>query len=74
MKIVEKSTNFQKNPDGPELANMVANVAKLAANLVAKYDANLAGSLRSRQVPIDVTSCYLFPSLFTKSLQQISSN
>ncbi|GFS98785.1 hypothetical protein TNCV_753951 [Trichonephila clavipes] len=35
-----------KNPKGPELANMAANVAKvvtkLAENLLAKYDANSA--------------------------------
>ncbi|GFX14483.1 transposable element Tcb2 transposase [Trichonephila clavipes] len=57
----------------PELTNMVANVTKivvkLVAKLVPKYDANLALSPKSRQVPIDVTSCYPFPSLFTKSLR-----
>ncbi|GFW23817.1 hypothetical protein TNCV_4496941 [Trichonephila clavipes] len=53
---------------------MVAIVTKPAANLVTKYDANLALSPRSRQVPNDVTSCYPFPSLFTKSPRQISSN
>ncbi|GFY05427.1 uncharacterized protein TNCV_961231 [Trichonephila clavipes] len=69
---------IMKNPEGPELANMVTNVtkivAKFTANLVAKYDANLALAPRSRQVPIDVTSCCPFPSIFTKSLRQISSN
>ncbi|GFX96756.1 hypothetical protein TNCV_1647911 [Trichonephila clavipes] len=39
-----------KNPEGSELANMVANYAKLAANLVAKNDANLALPPRSRQL------------------------
>ncbi|GFV78881.1 hypothetical protein TNCV_4079811 [Trichonephila clavipes] len=45
-----------KNPKGPKLTNMATNVAKVAkllANLVAKYDANLALSPRSRQVPIE---------------------
>ncbi|GFT75639.1 hypothetical protein TNCV_1135981 [Trichonephila clavipes] len=49
VKLVEGYTTFQKNPEGPKLANLVANdaklvakVAKLMANLVVKYDANLA--------------------------------
>ncbi|GFX69239.1 hypothetical protein TNCV_3564151 [Trichonephila clavipes] len=43
-------------PKGSELANMVANdakVAKLAANLVTKNDANLALPPRFRQVLIE---------------------
>ncbi|GFX70158.1 hypothetical protein TNCV_4615961 [Trichonephila clavipes] len=42
-----------RNPKGPELANMVPNDAKLAINSVAKYDANLALSPRSRQAAIE---------------------
>ncbi|GFW29534.1 hypothetical protein TNCV_1549451 [Trichonephila clavipes] len=50
----------QKNPEGSELENMFANdakmvvkVAKLAANLVAKNDANLALPPRFHQVLIE---------------------
>ncbi|GFV51969.1 hypothetical protein TNCV_1323221 [Trichonephila clavipes] len=50
----------RKIPEGSELANMVANdatmiaeVAKLTANLVAKKDANLALPPRFRQVLIE---------------------
>ncbi|GFY17081.1 hypothetical protein TNCV_1088571 [Trichonephila clavipes] len=43
----------KKNPEGPELSNVVTKVAKFVANLVTKYDANLALSPRSRQVPIE---------------------
>ncbi|GFW88274.1 eukaryotic translation initiation factor 2-alpha kinase 1 [Trichonephila clavipes] len=50
----------KKNPEGSELTNMVANdakmvfeVAKLATNLVAKKDANLALPPRFRQVLIE---------------------
>ncbi|GFT34741.1 hypothetical protein TNCV_2898801 [Trichonephila clavipes] len=57
---VERSTTFQKIPEGSELANMVANdakivikVVKLATNLVAKNDANLALPPRFRQVLIE---------------------
>ncbi|GFY02804.1 retrovirus-related Pol polyprotein from transposon TNT 1-94 [Trichonephila clavipes] len=39
----------KKNPKGSELTN----VAKLVTNVVAKYDANLALSPRSRQFPIE---------------------
>ncbi|GFV91016.1 hypothetical protein TNCV_1248991 [Trichonephila clavipes] len=42
-----------KAREGPELANMVANDAKLAANLVANNDANLALPQRFRQVLIE---------------------
>ncbi|GFU93313.1 hypothetical protein TNCV_1860441 [Trichonephila clavipes] len=77
IKSIIAFSRIQKNPKGPELANMVSNVAKiiakLAENLATKYDV-LALSTRSHQVPIDVTSCYPFPFLFTKSLRQISSN
>ncbi|GFU05306.1 retrovirus-related Pol polyprotein from transposon 412 [Trichonephila clavipes] len=47
--ILERSTTFQKNPVGSELAK----VAKLAANLVVKSDANLALPPRFRQVLIE---------------------
>ncbi|GFS56573.1 hypothetical protein TNCV_4303461 [Trichonephila clavipes] len=36
------SSKLQKIPEGSELANMVANDAKLATNLVTQNDANLA--------------------------------
>ncbi|GFT89196.1 hypothetical protein TNCV_3085721 [Trichonephila clavipes] len=45
--------HVEQNPEGPELANMVTKVTKLTANWVAKYDANLVLSPRSRQVPIE---------------------
>ncbi|GFT43702.1 hypothetical protein TNCV_1554761 [Trichonephila clavipes] len=51
--LVGLSTNFWKNPEGPELANRVSKVAKLAANSVDKNDANLALSPRFRQVLIE---------------------
>ncbi|GFX93370.1 hypothetical protein TNCV_151761 [Trichonephila clavipes] len=47
---------LRKSPEGSELANMVSNdvnVAKLAANLVTKNDANLALPPRFRQVLIE---------------------
>ncbi|GFS55427.1 hypothetical protein TNCV_1627071 [Trichonephila clavipes] len=54
-------TGSYKIPEGSELANMftndaemVAKVAKLAANLVAKNDANLALLPRFRQVLIEL--------------------
>ncbi|GFU05303.1 hypothetical protein TNCV_3262531, partial [Trichonephila clavipes] len=47
--ILERSTTFQKNPVGSELAK----VTKLAANLVVKSDANLALPPRFRQVLIE---------------------
>ncbi|GFV91606.1 hypothetical protein TNCV_4761711 [Trichonephila clavipes] len=50
---------YKKNPEGPKLANLIANdakmatkVAKLVANLVVKK-ANLALSPRFRQVLIE---------------------
>ncbi|GFX20157.1 hypothetical protein TNCV_1437171 [Trichonephila clavipes] len=48
----ERSTTFQKIPEGFVLANMVANDAKMIAK-VAKNDANLALPLRFRQVLIE---------------------
>ncbi|GFX07073.1 uncharacterized protein TNCV_1556761 [Trichonephila clavipes] len=54
-------TKDEKIPEGSELANMVVNdaqmvakVAKLAANLVSKNDANLALPPRFRQVLIEL--------------------
>ncbi|GFT62261.1 hypothetical protein TNCV_1701361 [Trichonephila clavipes] len=53
----EEKTHMVLIPEGSELANMVANdakmVAKFAANLVAKNDANLALPPRFRQVLIE---------------------
>ncbi|GFW50281.1 uncharacterized protein TNCV_4696981 [Trichonephila clavipes] len=49
--VIDFEVMCKENPEGPELANvtkMVAKVAKLAANLVTKYDADLALSPRSR--------------------------
>ncbi|GFU79569.1 hypothetical protein TNCV_4713901 [Trichonephila clavipes] len=42
-----------KIPEGFELVNMVAKLAKLATNMVAKNDANLALPPRFRQVLIE---------------------
>ncbi|GFS97289.1 hypothetical protein TNCV_1824551 [Trichonephila clavipes] len=54
VKSVESSNVLPlKNPEGSKLAKMVANDAKLAANLVVKYDANLSLSPRFRQVLIE---------------------
>ncbi|GFX88819.1 hypothetical protein TNCV_2575261 [Trichonephila clavipes] len=39
IRCVEITSRLKKNPEGPDLANMVT---KLAVNLAAKYDANLA--------------------------------
>ncbi|GFT80219.1 hypothetical protein TNCV_2187141 [Trichonephila clavipes] len=43
----------EKIPEGFELANMVTNDAKLAANLVSKNDANVALPPKFRQVLIE---------------------
>ncbi|GFT56426.1 hypothetical protein TNCV_2333971 [Trichonephila clavipes] len=50
----------RKNPEGSELAKngsqhdrQVSKMVTKVANLVSKYDANLALSPRFRQVPID---------------------
>ncbi|GFX39917.1 hypothetical protein TNCV_2646801 [Trichonephila clavipes] len=43
-----------KIPEGSKLANMVANEAKLVANLIAKNDANLTLPPRFRQVLIEL--------------------
>ncbi|GFW27988.1 RNase H domain-containing protein [Trichonephila clavipes] len=43
----------QQIPEGSELANIVAKVTKLAVNLVAKNDANLAPPSKFRQVLIE---------------------
>ncbi|GFU97146.1 hypothetical protein TNCV_3130411 [Trichonephila clavipes] len=51
--ISGKMHYFLKIPEGFELAKMVTKVAKLAANLVTKNDANLALSPRFRQVLIE---------------------
>ncbi|GFX73687.1 hypothetical protein TNCV_4290031 [Trichonephila clavipes] len=45
--LVERSTTFQKIPEGFELANMVANDAKIVTNFVTKNDANLGLPPRS---------------------------
>ncbi|GFS80819.1 hypothetical protein TNCV_1334471 [Trichonephila clavipes] len=45
--------HYNKNPEGSKIANIVTKVTKLAANLVVKYDANLALSPRFRQVHIE---------------------
>ncbi|GFU20037.1 hypothetical protein TNCV_1191811 [Trichonephila clavipes] len=54
------ATCIQKNPEGPKLANMVTNdaklvtkVTKLAVNSVTKMDANLALLPRFHQVLIE---------------------
>ncbi|GFX39045.1 hypothetical protein TNCV_3426311 [Trichonephila clavipes] len=53
----QKPTNSYIIPEGSELANMVANdakmVAKLASKLVSKNNANLALPSRFRQVLIE---------------------
>ncbi|GFY36062.1 hypothetical protein TNCV_4844341 [Trichonephila clavipes] len=51
--VVHDGSNSSKIPEGSELTNMVAKVTKLATNLVAKYDANLALPPRFRQVLIE---------------------
>ncbi|GFT79449.1 transposable element Tcb2 transposase [Trichonephila clavipes] len=50
--LLDNVVQSMKNPEDPELANMVANVTKLMANLVAKHDASLALLPRSHFVPI----------------------
>ncbi|GFV29139.1 hypothetical protein TNCV_4601711 [Trichonephila clavipes] len=57
-RVIERDTSdeiyyFLEDPEGSELANMVANDAKLAANLISKNDANLALLPRFRQVLIE---------------------
>ncbi|GFU54450.1 hypothetical protein TNCV_2980441 [Trichonephila clavipes] len=51
--LVERSTTFKKSTEGSELANMVANDAKIVANLFALNDANLPLPPRLRQVLIE---------------------
>ncbi|GFS81724.1 histone-lysine N-methyltransferase SETMAR [Trichonephila clavipes] len=45
--------HHHRHPEGSELANMVANDAKIIAKLVSKNDANLALPLKFRQVLIE---------------------
>ncbi|GFU44276.1 hypothetical protein TNCV_3041181 [Trichonephila clavipes] len=51
--FLEESRGSQTRQHGHQRAKMVAKVAKLAANLVVKYDVNLTLSPRFRQVLIE---------------------
>ncbi|GFY12842.1 hypothetical protein TNCV_3074021 [Trichonephila clavipes] len=47
----------EKHPEDPKLANMATHVAKLAANLIVKNDANLALLPESRRLMHHYNSC-----------------